>query len=199
MYNNITLEEVFEVSPHYKVTVQDNTQRGFEGTLFESDQEAVSFLANAHPQVSYGKIHIPLALPMLGLYELDDPDSKNRLSKDFRLFLPDRVLAPGADEDCLISPYLVHNALISIELNANDEADDSPFMPVTYARPFSLNIPEPGFKVPQDAETVYPALVSILRPNGMPQDELLERYNTVKQQAGAIIQRVVNNPIFTLT
>lgn len=192
----LTGEKILEKSPAFPVIIQESETGMSVGHYFDTEKNALTYLANKYPIPDAAKIHVPLAMLMLGVYNLSDPKSPDRPAKDFRIVTPDRVVAPDQDDRCVVLPYFVHTGMTSIDIKTGEEDKDSPFMAAIAGCPFTLNILDPDIQWP-DRQSVFPAAMVAIRPNGIPAEELIARYAALKQVAGTILARAFNAPVAT--
>jgi hypothetical protein len=179
--------EILRPSSRFPAVLQDSDMPPFDGIFFENDLEAVDFKAASRP-TTFGKVELPLELPMYGAFKLKDPDSGDRPDTDFRIVLADkREAAPAHDRECAVMPYVLFNGIISVALRVLEPEDESLFMPDS----FWLNIFEPGMSQPFSGVTDS-ILQVILKPSERPAPEVVERYTVLKEKAGRILERIIN-------
>lgn len=190
----IPLDEVLQVSSTRCVELQDENHEPLDGLYFSDDQAAVRYLwsaANSDNPVPLTKIDIPLELPMSGAFRLEDPETSDRPSKDFRIVMPDRVVAPDNDESCTVMPYYLHNGITTLNLDLAKSGNRH----ITSLLKFHLNIHEPDMPHPISKST-EPILQVIVYPELATSDNVFDKYEAHKREAGRIIQRIVNTPVF---
>lgn len=185
----IPAAEILRSSTRFPVSLQDETTPGLKGYFFSSDEDAVSFKAAEHPNMM-GKVELPLELSMQGAFRLDDPDSFDRPAEDFRIVLEDREVAPDSNEQCTVMPYVLFNGIVSMALRVVGPEDSDMFRHDS----FWLNVLEPGMNQPfSGVSDAY--LQVILNRSERPADEVVERYLALKEKAGIVLQRIVNENI----
>lgn len=186
----ISSGEILRPSSRFPVTLQDGTTPGLEGYFFLSDEDAVRFKAENHPDVM-GKVELPLELPMQGAFRLEDSSSSDRPAGAFRIVLEDREVAPASDEQCRVMPYVLFNGIVSLALRVVETEEDADLFSHDS---FWLNVMEPGTDQPFSGVTdAY--LQVILNPSDRPAEEVVERYLVLKKRAGNVLQRLFNEHI----
>jgi len=181
--------EILRPSSRFPVTLQDETTPGFDGYYFSSDEEAVRFKAANHSNMM-GKVELPLELPMQGAFRLEDPTSTDRPAESFRIVLADREVAPVHDEQCSVMPYVLFNGIVSLALRVVESEDVDLFS----SDSFWLNVMEPGMRQPFSGVTDA-FLQVILNGSERSAEEVVERYLTLKEKTGSILQRLFNERI----
>jgi hypothetical protein len=216
----IPAAELLELSPRHPVTLQDGTMDVFEGIPFATDEAAVAFRATQQSE-TMGKLDIPLALPMHGEFRdppadrpsiweklgidppvlssgdgepaLDGTGSDNRSNEDFRIVLPDREVTPTDNERCQVMPYMLFNGVTSILLRVElvEEGDNELFMHDS----FHLNIYDKGASHPVNGVSDATLQVILLPSDPSDADRVIERYEALKEEAGQIIEGIINPPV----
>lgn len=186
---NIPVAEIVQQSSRYLPVLQvSGSPHPLDGMCFENDIDAVRYKAIAHPDV-LGKIEIPLELPMHAAFRLENPDSGDRPSEDFRIVLEGREVAPENDEACSVMPYVLFNGIGSLILRVVEDEDTDSF---DYDA-FWLNVLEPGMSQPFTGVTdAY--LQICLRATEKPPVEVIARYVKLKSKAGNALHRIINTP-----
>ncbi|HET7673548.1 MAG TPA: hypothetical protein VFK11_03495 [Candidatus Saccharimonadales bacterium] len=217
----ISAAEILELSPRNKVVLQDEKLPVFDGFFFSNDEDAVEFKAEERPAMM-GKLDIPLALTMHGEFregsgettaemfkrlgidiELPQPSenesgpegtgSSNRSNQDFRIVMPDREVNPSQNRECQVMPYVLFNGVTSLMLRVerlDAEGDNELFRHDS----FWLNVYDEGAYHPI-SKVADATLQVILNPSDAGPEKTLERYLALKEDAGQILQRIINAPV----
>lgn len=184
----ISAAEILQPSSRFPITLWDESMPSFDGLFFEDDETAVRFKATDRPDMM-GKVEVPLELPMHAAFRPEDSETTNRRASDFRIVLADREVTPDKDEACTVMPYVLFNGITSLALRVIGLGDEDLF----HHDSFWLNVFEPGTSQPFSGVTDS-ILQVILKPNNGEPDQVVDRYLTLKQKAGHILQRILNAP-----
>lgn len=218
----ISAAEILELSPRHPVTLQDGDMDVFEGIPFSDDEIAVRVKATERSGLM-GKFDIPLSMPMHGEFrdgsgettaemfkrlgiDIELPQSAegksrpegtastNRSNQDFRIVLPDREVNPSQNRECQVMPYMLFNGVTSVMLRVErvkEEGDMEFFMHDS----FHLNIYDKGAYHPVNgvSDATLQVVINPSDPNDA--DKVVERYLALKEDAGQILQRIINAPV----
>lgn len=124
----------------------------------------------------------------------EGPKSSNRYHEDFRIVLSDREVNPSQNEHCQVMPYLLFNGVTSVMLRVErveEEGDMELFMHDS----FHLNIYDRGASHPISKVSDATLQVILLPSDPSDADKVIERYAALKEEAGQIIEGIINNSI----